>query len=130
MLVFLDVFSEILVGPAGANAALRTATLLSVFPSVDRFLLFGRNLLQQSSGEAVGGYDSDVFKWRNGANNSLAPDESDEVALEFLHKHAGDLSRAQFHMTSQVSGGAGAKRGWKRTESGCFSCLWSGLSRD
>ncbi|CAN0582471.1 unnamed protein product, partial [Ectocarpus sp. 12 AP-2014] len=26
---------------------------------VDRFLLFGRNLLQQSSGEAVGGYDSD-----------------------------------------------------------------------
>lgn len=76
---------------------------------MDRFLLFGRNLLQQSSGEAVGGYGSDVFKWRNGANNSLAPDESDEVALEFLHKHAGDLSRAQFHMTSQVSGGAGAK---------------------
>ncbi|CAN0543729.1 unnamed protein product, partial [Ectocarpus sp. 12 AP-2014] len=47
--------------------------------------------------------------WRNGANNSLAPDESDEVALEFLHKHAGDLSRAQFHMTSQVSGGAGGR---------------------
>lgn len=76
---------------------------------VDRFLLFGRNLLEQSSGEALGGYDSDTFDWRSGANNSLTPNESDEVALEFLHKHAGDLRRAQFHLTTQVSGGAGER---------------------
>lgn len=76
---------------------------------VDRFLLFGRNLLEQSSGEAPGGYDSDAFDWRSGANNSLTPNESDEVALEFLHKHAGDLRRAQFHLTTQVSGGAGER---------------------
>lgn len=74
--------------------------------AVDRFLLFGRNLLEQSSGEPLGEYDSDAFTWRSGANNSLPPNESDEMALEFLHKHAGDRRRAQFHLTTQVSGGA------------------------
>lgn len=43
----------------------------------------------------------------SGANNSLPPHESDERALEFLYKHAGDRRRAQFHLTTQVSGGAG-----------------------
>ncbi len=74
---------------------------------MDQFILFGRNLLEQSSGETLGGYDSETFNWRSGANNSLAPNESDEAALEFLYKHGGDLRRAQFHLATQVSGGAG-----------------------
>eukprot|EP00752_Nemacystus_decipiens_P009884 g8817.t1 len=76
---------------------------------VDRFLLFGRNLLEQSSGEALGGYDCDAFKWMSGTNNSLPPNESDELALEFLYKHGGDRKRAQFHLATQVSGGAAAR---------------------
>lgn len=75
--------------------------------AVDRFLLFGRNLLQQSSGRTLGDYDSDMFNWRSGTNNALAPNESDEMALEFLYKHAGDVSRAEFHIATQVSSGAG-----------------------
>ena len=89
--------------------------LLPAFPtpypsahlSVDHFLVFGRNLLEQSSGETLGGYDSDSFNWSTGANNALSANESDEAALEFLFKHAGDVSRAEFHMTTQVSSGAG-----------------------
>lgn len=94
--------------PAADPGSFRATPFLSPH-TVDRFLLFGRNLLEQSSGEPIGGYDSDAFDWRSGANNSLAPNESDEVALEFLHKHAGDLRRAQFHLTTQVSGGAGER---------------------
>lgn len=74
---------------------------------VDRFLVFGRNLLEQSSGETLGGCESGVFNWRSGPNNSVAPNESDETALEFLHKHSCDLRRAQFHVTTQLSGGSG-----------------------
>eukprot|EP00903_Cladosiphon_okamuranus_P013909 g12937.t1 len=76
---------------------------------VDRFLLFGRNLLEQSSGEALGGYDCDAFNWTSGANNFLPANESDERALEFFHKHGGDRRRAQFHLATQVSGGAAAR---------------------
>lgn len=54
----------------------------------------------------TGGYDSDSFNWRTGAN-SVIPNESDEIALEFLYKHAGDVQRAEFHVATQVSSGAG-----------------------
>lgn len=65
--------------------------------------------MEQSSGEVLGGYDSGVFNWRSGPNNAVAPNESDEAALEFLHKHGCDLSRAQFHVTTQLSGGSGER---------------------
>ena len=77
--------------------------------AVDRFLLFGRNLLEQSSGETAGDcrYDADLFSWRSGTHNSLAANESDEGALAFLNKHAGNVGRAEFHIASQVSAGTG-----------------------
>lgn len=78
--------------------------------AVDRFLLFGRNLLEQSTGENLGDYDSDTFNWRGGANNALTANESDEAALEFLYKHAGNVSRAEFHVATHVSSGAGDRK--------------------
>lgn len=74
---------------------------------MDRFLLFGRNLLEQSSDEVVGGYDSDRFQWRSSGGSGLVPNEADEVALGFLYKHACDVGRAEFHVATQVSSGAG-----------------------
>lgn len=74
---------------------------------MDCFLLFGRNLLERSSGGNVGGYEPDTFSWRTGHHNGLVPNESDETALEFLHKHAGDIRRAEFHVATQVGSGTG-----------------------
>lgn len=64
-------------------------------------------MLEQSSHGNVGVYDSDTFHWRSGTRNGLIPNESDEAALEFLHKHEGDVNRAEFHVATQVGSGAG-----------------------
>ncbi|CAM9259501.1 unnamed protein product [Choristocarpus tenellus] len=76
---------------------------------VDRFLLFGRNLVEQSSEEQPGCALNSGFQWQllAGADKSIVANEADEVALEFLHKHAGDVSRAEFFVASEVCAGTG-----------------------
>ncbi|CAM9716479.1 unnamed protein product, partial [Discosporangium mesarthrocarpum] len=71
---------------------------------VDRFLLFGRNLVQQSSGMVPG--SSSCFQWQSG-DRKLVANEGDEAALEFLYKHSGDVELSEFYVASEVCAGTG-----------------------